>query len=220
MAHAHAEHHHDQATSILRNVSHGEESPGHTADHHHDSDSMDIFGFWLYILSDCILFGTIFTAFVTLQNNYYGGVTLKQLTDTPYILTETLILLASSFTYGLAILSLYENKLKNIVAMLVVTFVLGAAFVGMEVNEFVNLVQEGHGWQTSAAMSSFFTLVGTHGLHVTVGLLWMVVTIFQLFYFGITPMMKRRLAYLGLFWAFLDIVWIFVFTIVYLMGSL
>jgi len=210
---AHASHIDNE--SVLRGVPHNVAS-----EHHHDSDGMDIYGFWLYILSDCLLFGTIFTAFVTLQSNYYGGATLKQLTDTPYILAETLILLASSFTYGLAILSMYQNKLKTIIAMLVLTFLLGAAFVGMEVNEFINLVNEGHGWQTSAAMSSFFTLVGTHGLHVSIGLLWMAITIFQVFYFGVTPMMKRRLTYLGLFWAFLDIVWIFVFTVVYLMGSL
>lgn len=187
---------------------------------HHSADAMDIYGFWIYILSDCILFGTIFTAYVTLQNNLYGGVNLKQLIDIPYVLIETLVLLASSFTYGLSILSLYKNKLRSIIFWLVVTLGLGAVFVGMEVSEFVNLVNEGHGWQTSAAMSAFFTLVGTHGLHVSMGLIWMVVVIGQLLYFGVTPMMKRRLTYLGLFWAFLDIVWIFVFTVVYLMGSI
>jgi cytochrome o ubiquinol oxidase subunit III len=189
-------------------------------DNHHDSDSMDVFGFWLYILSDCILFGTLFTAFASLKNNLYGGLSLKQLTDTSYILIETMVLLASSFTYGMAILSLYKNQVKRVMLMLAVTFMLGVIFVGMEVNEFVNLYAEGHGWQSSAGMSAFFTLVGTHGLHVMMGLIWMAVMIAQLGYFGITPFMRRRLSYLGLFWAFLDIVWIFVFTIVYLMGAI
>ena len=145
---------------------------------------------------------------------------MKQLTDTTYIFIETMVLLASSFTYGMAILSLYKNQVKRVMLMLGVTFMLGAFFVGMEMNEFVNLYAEGHGWQTSAGMSAFFTLVGTHGLHVMMGMIWMAVMIAQLGYFGITPFMRRRLTYLGLFWAFLDIVWIFVFTVVYLMGAI
>ncbi len=189
-------------------------------DSHHNSDATDVFGFWLYILSDCILFGTIFTAFVALKNNLYGGLSLKQLTEPHYIFIETMVLLASSFTYGMAILSVYKNDLRRVITMLVVTFLLGAVFVGMEVNEFVNLYIDGHSWQTSAAMSAFFTLVGTHGLHVSLGMLWMLVLITQLGVFGITPFMRKRLTYLGLFWAFLDIVWIFVFTVVYLMGAI
>lgn len=188
--------------------------------HHHDADEMDIFGFWLYILSDCILFGIIFAVYAVLYTSTYGGTPLRQLIDLPYVLGETMVLLVSSFTYGLAILALYKNKLKTIVFWLAITFLFGLSFVGLEVNEFINLYREGHSWESSAAMSSFFTLVGTHGLHVTLGLLWMLVTIAQLCVFRITPGMRRRLAYLGLFWTFLDIVWIFVFTIVYLMGSI
>lgn len=187
---------------------------------HHDSDTTDVFGFWLYILSDCILFGTLFTAFITLKSNLYGGLGLKQLTDTSYVFIETMALLASSFTYGMAILSLYKNNVRRVMLMLGLTFLLGAVFIGMELNEFINLAKEGHGWQSSASMSGFFTLVGTHGFHVFMGLIWMLVVIAQLAYFGITPFMRRRLTYLGLFWAFLDIVWIFVFTIVYLMGAI
>lgn len=190
------------------------------AHHHHDADSMDIFGFWLYILSDCILFGIIFAVYAVLYTSTYGGPALKEMIDLPYVLGETMVLLASSFTYGLAILALYKNKLKTIVFWLAMTCLFGMAFVGMEVNEFINLYREGHSWQSSAAMSSFFTLVGTHGLHVTLGLLWMIITIAQLCVFRITPAMRRRLTYLGLFWTFLDIVWIFVFTIVYLMGAI
>lgn len=188
--------------------------------HHHDADTMDVFGFWIYILSDCILFAAIFATYAVLRTNVYGAPGIKELTSLPYIFSETMILLMSSFTYGLSILALYKNKLKQVLCWLVITFLFGASFVGLEVNEFLNLYREGHTWQSSAALSSFFTLVGTHGFHVSMGLLWMFVMMIQLCKFGITPVMQKRLTYLGLFWAFLDIVWIFVFTIVYLMGSI
>lgn len=194
----------------------------HTLAHHdhHNSDSTDVFGFWIYILSDCILFATIFAAFAVLRNNLYGGPGIKQFTDLSYVLMETIALLASSFTFGMGIISLYQNKVKSVINWLFITFLLGAAFIYMEVNEFVHLYLDGFSWQRSAAMSSFFTLVGTHGLHVFIGLLWILTTIMQLSFFGLSDVMKRRMTYLGLFWAFLDIVWIFVFTIVYLMGSI
>lgn len=189
-------------------------------DHHHDTDAMDVFGFWLYIMSDCILFAIIFATFAVLHTSIYAGPAIKELVNLPYVLIETMVLLSSSFTYGLAILSLYKNATKKVLFWLAITFLFGASFVGMEVNEFIHLYQEGHGWQTSAALSSFFTLVGTHGCHVFMGLFWMLVLAIQLAMFGITPFMRRRLTYLGLFWAFLDIVWIFVFTIVYLMEAI
>ncbi|RDI43399.1 cytochrome o ubiquinol oxidase subunit III [Aquicella lusitana] len=188
--------------------------------HHHNTDEMDIFGFWIYILTDCILFASIFATYAVLQTSVYGGPTIKELVNIPYILIETMTLLASSFTYGLAILALYKNKPSKVIGWLAITFLFGALFVGMEVSEFANLYNEGHTWQSSAALSAFFTLVGTHGLHVTIGLLWMLVLMVQLLKFGLTDVMRKRLTYLGLFWAFLDIIWIFVFTIVYLMGAI
>lgn len=191
-----------------------------TADHHHHSETTDIFGFWIYILSDCILFATIFATFAVLHTSVFGGSGIKELSSIPYILTETIALLTSSFTYGLAILALYNSDSKKIIKWLVITFLLGFLFVGMEFNEFKNLLSDGHGWQSSAALSSFFTLVGTHGLHVVIGLFWMIVLTAQILIFGITPIIKKRLTYLGLFWAFLDIVWIFVYTIVYLMEAI
>ncbi len=188
--------------------------------HHHEADTLDMFGFWIYILSDCILFASLFAAYAVLFTNVYGGPTIKDLVNIPYIFVETLVLLSSSFTYGMAILALYKKRLPTILCWLGMTFLLGAGFVGMEINEFIHLLQEGRSWQTSAALSSFFTLVGTHGLHVSVGLFWMLLLGFQLLYWGVTPQLNKRLSYLGLFWAFLDIVWIFVFTIVYLMGAI
>jgi cytochrome o ubiquinol oxidase subunit 3 len=189
-------------------------------DDHHDMDSTSVFGFWIYIMSDCVLFGCLFATFAVLHNNTYNGFGIKDFLDLPYILAETLFLLASSFTYGMAILNLYKNRRPKLVTWLIVTILLGLCFVILEVNEFRHLIVEGHGPATSGTMSSFFALVGTHGFHVSIGLLWMTVMVVQLFVFKITPATTRRLTYLGLFWAFLDIVWIFVYTVVYLIGGM
>jgi cytochrome o ubiquinol oxidase subunit 3 len=191
----------------------------HSHHDHHNADTTDIFGFWIYIMSDCILFSMLFAGFAVLHANTFGGPSIKEITNLPYVFGETMALLASSFTYGLAILALYKNNKAKVMNWLRITFILGLIFVSMEVNEFVHLVLEGHSWQTSGALSSFFTLVGTHGLHVSFGLLWMLVMMIQVVMFGLTPAVNRRLTYLGLFWAFLDIVWIFVYTVVYLMGA-
>jgi len=194
----------------------------HTANelhHHHNSDAIDVFGFWIYIMTDCILFATLFATFAVLHNNTFGGPSFKELFSLPYVFAETIFLLASSFTYGMAMLSLYQSKKNQVIAWLIITILFGLSFVVMEVNEFIHLYMEGHSWHTSGAMSAFFTLVGTHGLHVSLGLIWMVVLMVQVSKYKLTSTMSRRLTYLGLFWAFLDIVWIFVFTIVYLMGA-
>lgn len=187
-------------------------------EHHHDTDSIDVFGFWIYIMTDCVLFATLFAAFAVLQGATFNGPTLKQLIGLPYVLGETMFLLASSFTYGLAMLAIYKKSRAQTLFWLLVTFVLGLSFVVMEVREFIHFYAEGHSWHVSAALSSFFTLVGTHGAHVSIGLIWMAFMMFQVMKYGISSGVNRRLTYLGLFWHFLDIVWIFVFTIVYLMG--
>lgn len=190
-------------------------------DHHHDADSTAVFGFWMYIMTDCVLFGTLFAAFIVMKGNTFGGPALKHLIELPYVLGETLFLLVSNLTYGFAMLSLYRKRQAQMVFWLVLTVITGASFVAMEVNEFIHLALAGHGPQASGAMSAFFTLVGTHGLHVTVGLLWMILLMFQLPQFKLDDgRMQRRFTYLGLFWNFLDIVWIFVFTVVYLMGAI
>lgn len=189
-------------------------------DYHYDAEGTDVFGFWLYIMTDCVLFASIFAAFLVLHQPGSFGPSLKPLIDLPYVLGETFFLLASNFTFGLAILCMYRDKLNSLRIFLILTFILGAGFVCMEINEFVELVHKGYAWHTSGAASAFFTLVGTHGLHVSIGLLWILTMIFQLSIFKINKTTKRRMVYLGLFWNFLDIVWIFVFTIVYLMGAL
>ena len=189
-------------------------------DHHHDTDSIDVFGFWIYIMTDCILFATLFAAFAVLHTNSFTGPTLKQLISLPYVLAETMFLLASSFTYGLAMLGVYKNSRNRALFWLFITFLLGLSFVVMEVREFIHLYADGNSWHVSAALSSFFTLVGTHGTHVSIGLIWMLFMMIQLLKYGTSKSVNRRLTYLGLFWHFLDIVWIFVFTIVYLMSAI
>ncbi len=136
----------------------------------------------------------------------------------PFVLTETLILLASSFTCGLSMLAVHRRDKNTALICLAITAFLGLTFLAMELSEFTKLYNEGAGWQRSAFLSAFFTLVGTHGLHITAGLIWLVALVSQLMKRGFTTGVVRRLALFSLFWHFLDIIWIFIFTIVYLMG--
>jgi cytochrome o ubiquinol oxidase subunit 3 len=201
------------STEVLHNNSHHDHH-----DHDAETSSKVVFGFWIYIMSDCILFACIFATYAVLHNSTYGGPSGKELFDMPYVLVETFLLLISSFTYGLAMLAAHKGKKGQVLGWLFITFLLGLSFICMEINEFHHLIAEGHGPQKSAFLSSFFTLVGTHGLHVTCGLIWMVMMMLQLSKHGLTAVTTRKLTCLSLFWHFLDIVWIFVFTIVYLMG--
>lgn len=186
--------------------------------HDHQVDDKAIFGFWIYIMSDCILFASIFATYAVLKNNTYGGITSQQLFDMPYVLIETFILLSSSFSYGLVMLAAHQKQKNLSLLFLFITFLLGISFVAMEFHEFRNLILEGHGPDHSAFLSAYFTLVGTHGLHVSFGLIWMIILILQVTRHGINSITIRKLTCLSLFWHFLDIVWIFIFTIVYLMG--
>lgn len=177
-----------------------------------------VFGFWVYIMTDCVLFATLFATYAVLRGNTASGPSEHELFNMPYVLAETLLLLTSSFTCGLAVLAAQKKKLMQLGTWLAITFALGLSFVTMELTEFVHLVNEGSGWQTSAFLSSFFTLVGTHGLHISIGLLWIIVLGAFLMRKGLTEHLNRRLQMFSIFWHFLDIVWIFIFTIVYLMG--
>jgi cytochrome o ubiquinol oxidase subunit III len=171
-------------------------------------------------MTDLILFGCLFATFAVLRNNTFGGPDGNELFSLPFVLTETMLLLTSSFTCGLAILALHQGNKGQVINWLVLTFILGAAFLGMEIYEFNKLVTEGESWRRSGFLTSFFTLVGTHGAHITAGLIWIGVMIMQLIKRGITTPVTRRLTMLSLFWHFLDIVWIFIFTIVYLYGAI
>jgi cytochrome o ubiquinol oxidase subunit III len=176
------------------------------------------FGFWIYLMSDLIIFATLFATFGVLGRNYAGGPTGKELFDLKYTLGETLFLLFSSAAYGLVMLAVRGGRRKWVLAGLVISFLLGAGFIAMEINEFHGMVAEGHGPQASAFLSSFFALVGTHGTHVTFGLIWMAVMMGQVAVKGLTSPVQSRLLRLSMFWHFLDIVWIGIFTIVYLLG--
>ncbi|WP_127485770.1 cytochrome o ubiquinol oxidase subunit III [Paenibacillus ehimensis] len=185
---------------------------------HPDLEEMRTFGFWIYLMTDVIIFGTLFAAYIVLQGNRNGGPGPAELFQLGGIMASTFILLTSSYTSGLAVLAMHKGKLQALMGWLGVTVLLGAAFIVLEVNEFIHLVHEGASISTSAFLSAFFTLVGTHGLHVSLGLVWMIALIIQLAKHGITPVTKRKVNVISLFWHFLDVVWIFVFTIVYLMG--
>lgn len=186
--------------------------------HETETYTKTVFGFWVYLMTDCILFATLFATYAVLHNNTNGGPHANELFSLPYALTETLVLLASSFTSGLALIAIRRKEKIQVVMWLGVTFLLGAAFLGLELNEFYHLVKEGNSWQRNAFLSSFFTLVGTHGLHIIFGLLWIIVMIGQFWMKGISFATFRRLECFGLFWHFLDLIWIFIFTFVYLMG--
>lgn len=192
----------------------------HHHDHHHESDSTDVFGFWLYIMTDCILFGTLFATFLVLNYTGLFVSSMKSYIDLLDVLKETFFLLASNFTFCLAMLDLYKHKTLRAQIWLILTFLLGGGFIFLEVSEFIHLAEEGFRWDLNGQASSFFTLVGTHGLHVSFGLLWIMVMIFQLPFIKAHHIAIRRMTYLGLFWNFLDIVWIFLFTVVYLMGAM
>lgn len=190
----------------------------HVPDPHQDTFSKTLLGFWLYLMSDCLIFTSLFAAYAVLRHATFGGPTAKELFSIPFTFTETMLLLASSVTCGFAVLDSLKNNLNRVFLWLGATFVLGALFISLELHEFYSLVQEGHSWEKSAFLSSFFTLVGTHGLHVSFGLLWLALLALQLFKMGITVTTFRRLVLFSLFWHFLDLIWIFIFTFVYLMG--
>ncbi len=185
---------------------------------HPDTVANQVLGFWLYIMSDLVLFAAVFATYAVLGSNYAGGPTGKELFDLPYAFAETLLLLFSSATYGMAMLAMHANRRERVVAWLGVTFLLGLGFIGMEIYEFRHMILAGSGPSRSAFLSSFFALVGTHGSHVACGLLWIAVMMGQLLTKGLTVPVQSRLLRLSIFWHFLDIVWVGVFTMVYLMG--
>jgi len=187
---------------------------------HSEEETVDnaAFGFWIYIMSDCILFAALFATFAVLGSNYAGGPGGRQLFDLRYTLGETMFLLASSVTYGFAMLGANAGYRRRTLGWLAVTFALGLGFLTMEFHEFHTMILAGHGPQRSGFLSAFFTLVGTHGAHVTVGLVWMALMMAQVTLKGLSTPVRSRLIRLSMFWHFLDIVWIGVFTVVYLMG--
>lgn len=186
---------------------------------HHPANGT-LLGFWIYLMSDCLIFACLFACYAVLGRNYAGGPTGAELFDLPLVGLNTAFLLLSSITYGFAMLTMQKKQLNPTLIWLVVTGILGACFIGLELTEFAHMIHEGAGPQRSGFLTSFFSLVGTHGLHVTFGIVWLVTLLFQLKRHGLTEANNRRLMCLSMFWHFLDVVWIGVFTFVYLMGVL
>lgn len=178
--------------------------------------TIKMFGFWIYLMSDCILFATLFATYAVLSNGVVDQLIRRNIFELFLVLIETFLLLFSSFSYGMAIIAMLRDKSSFVNIWLFVTFLLGISFVCIEFYEFRHLISIGYGPDRDAFLSSFFTLVGTHGLHVVFGLIWILVISVQVFLNGLNFINKIRLQCLGLFWHFLDIVWICVFTMVYL----
>ena len=181
-----------------------------------EQNRLNILGFWIFLGAEIVLFATLFATYSVLKARYAGGPTPNDLFEIKGILTETILLLTSSFTCGLAIFEMRRNNRNGLVAWMIITLLLGAGFVFMEITEFINYVHEGATMQTSAFLSSFFVLLGTHGLHVSMGIGWATMVIIQILQRGLTPVTARKTFIIGLYWHFLDVVWIFIFTFVYL----
>ena len=177
-----------------------------------------MFGFWVYLMTDLLMFSVLFAVYAVLHGNTAGAPSGRELFSQPVALAETLILLTSSFTAGLGMVGARAGIKKQVLIWFGVTFVLGLMFLGIEIHEFADFIGEGHTLSTAAFLSSFFVLVGTHGLHITSGLLWMSITLAFVVKRGLNVHLVRKLNLLSLFWHFLDIVWIFIFTVVYLMA--
>jgi len=176
-------------------------------------------GFWIYLMTDLLIFAVLFAVYAVLKESTYGGVTIHEIFNPPFVLVETLILLTSSFTCGLAMLAAHKENKKMMVPYFLATLFLGIIFLAMELYEFAHLISEGHDWTKSAFLSAFFTLTGTHGLHILIGVIWITILLIHIKLRGLTPTTLGKLTLAGLFWHFLDVVWIFIFTIVYLMGG-
>lgn len=190
---------------------------GHDDEHHHHETGTAI-GFWIYLMSDCLIFATLFAVYAVLGGNYAAGPSPKDLFELDMILVSTFMLLFSSITYGFAVLRMHKKDLNGTLLWLVITGLFGLAFLVLEVKEFTHLWHLGATPMASAFLSSFFTLVGTHGLHVTGGCIWLVTLLVQLKMHGLTHENQRRVMCLSMFWHFLDLIWIGVFSFVYLAG--
>lgn len=190
----------------------------YTAELESSRHSTAALGFWIYLMTDTLLFGSLFATFAVLRNATYGGPSMAELADMPLVLIETFLLLSSSFTAGLALLNIRSGRTKAVLVCLAVTALLGLGFLAIELSEFRSIIAEGYSWKTSAFLTAFFALVGTHGAHITVGLIWIASMIYRIAKRGLTKHEVRRMTLFSLYWHFLDLIWIFIFSVVYLMG--
>lgn len=186
---------------------------------HHTENGTSI-GFWLYLMSDCLIFATLFATYAVVGRSYAAGPSGADLFDLKLVAINTAFLLLSSITYGFAMLEAQKKKINTTLIWLGITGIFGVAFLCLELYEFYHLIHEGATPQRSAFLSAFFALVGTHGLHVTFGVIWLVTLMVQVKKFGLHAANMRRLTCLSMFWHFLDVIWIGVFSFVYLVGVL
>ena len=189
------------------------------AEHHEEGASTPL-GFWVYLMSDCLMFAVLFACYGVLGGSFAGGPGPKDLFELPLVALNTAFLLCSSITFGFGMLAAYRGDAPRALRWLIVTLALGLCFLAVEIYEFRHLIHIGAGPQRSAFLSAFFALVGTHGLHVTFGSIWLVTLMAQIRKHGLIPANMRRLTCLSMFWHFLDVIWIGVFTFVYLMGMI
>ncbi|MCH5583696.1 cytochrome aa3 quinol oxidase subunit III [Shimazuella sp. AN120528] len=179
---------------------------------------LKIFGFWVFLSAEIVLFSTLFATYFVLVHQTAGGPAGKDLFEVNIFAMETFFLLTSSFTCGLAILYMRKNSMKGYLIWTIITLLLGLGFLILEIKEFSTLVEMGAGPTHSAFLSAFFTLVGTHGLHVSLGIVWVTSVMIQVIKRGFTPVTARKIFMTGLYWHFLDVVWIFLFSTIYLLG--
>ncbi|MCC7254012.1 cytochrome o ubiquinol oxidase subunit III [Hyphomicrobium sp.] len=209
-------------TTLARDANTGDEAPVFYVkdEHAHPEGSSTMLGFWIYLMSDCLIFAVLFAIYGVLGGSYAAGPAPKDLFDLGLVAVNTAMLLLSSLTFGFAMLEMMKSNVRGTLFWLVVTAVFGLAFLGIELYEFAHLIHIGATPQRSAFLSAFFTLVGTHGLHVTFGIVWLATLWVQMRRHGLIEANRRRLMCLSMFWHFLDVIWIGVFTFVYLMGVL
>ncbi|MFD1955619.1 cytochrome (ubi)quinol oxidase subunit III [Paenibacillus thailandensis] len=178
-----------------------------------------VLGFWLFLGGETVLFGTLFSAFLALRDQVLDGPPPSELFDLTLVALATILLLTSSLTSVMATQALHRHNKGGVIGWLIVTVLLGLGFLALEIYEFNHYVHEGHGFTTSAFSSSFYTLVGFHGGHVLFGILWISLIIGQIARKGLTVVTAPKAYVAGLYWHFIDVVWVFIFTVVYLMGK-
>ncbi|QJE02235.1 cytochrome o ubiquinol oxidase subunit III [Massilia forsythiae] len=207
-------------TNVISAGAHGADASSRYYVTEHHPEQGTLLGFWLYLMSDCLIFACLFATYAVLGRNYAGGPSGAEIFDLPLVAVNTAFLLLSSITYGFAMLAAQRKAVGSVQLWLAITGVLGACFLGLELYEFQHLIHEGFGPWRSGFLTAFFSLVGTHGLHVTFGIVWLVTLMVQVGKHGVNAANYRRLSCLSMFWHFLDVIWIGVFTYVYLMGTL
>ncbi len=188
-------------------------------DTHHDDYSKTVFGFWVYLLTDFMMFAALIATYVVLKKGTNGGPTPRDLFNLPTTFVQTLLLLLSSFTSGLGGILAHRKKKKGTLLFFILTFILGAAFLYMEWGELSRLMEAGNSWKRSAFLSAFFTVIGTHGFHVVLGLLWILILLPPVILQGLTDVSIKRLSCLRIFWQFINVVWILLFSLIYLLGG-